>query len=102
LNHVRRRRRIRNLANLGALPFLFAIALLESNDARKVAVAFALVYAVAITLWIFRDSRCPRCRSLRSTRDIKFGQTTITVPWFFSPSCQRCGWVEGDNVEEES
>ena len=91
---VRRRRRIRNLANLGFLPFGFAIVLLESNHARLVVVAVALAYAVAVNFWLLRANRCPACGSLLSTRDLRIGGTKITVPWFFRPRCSRCGWSE--------
>ena len=93
MNLRRQRRRIQDIASVGFIPIVLAVVLLESNSAR-------LMTAMGIVL--LRTSRCLRCGSLLSIRDIKFGQTTITVPWFFRPSCQRCGWVEGDNVEEES
>jgi len=91
---ARRRRRIRNLANLGFLPFAFAMALLESNDARLVAAALAIVYAVAVNFWLLRANRCPGCGFLLSTRDLRLRGAKITVPWFFRPTCSRCGWSE--------
>ena len=55
----RRRRRIRNLANLGFLPFGFAMAMLETNDARIVAAALGVLYALAVSFWLLRANRCP-------------------------------------------
>jgi hypothetical protein len=91
---ARRRRRIRNLANLGFLPFGFAMAMLESNDARLAVAALAVVYAVAVNFWLLRANRCPGCGSLLSTRDLRLRGAKITVPWFFRSTCRRCGWSE--------
>ncbi len=102
MNLRRQRRRIQDIASVGFIPIVLAVVLLESNSARLMTAMGGVIYAAVIAIWIFRCSPCPKCGSLLSTRDIKLGQTTITVPWFFRPSCQRCGWVEGDNVEEES
>lgn len=99
---ARRRRRIRDWGTIGFIPIGVTIVTLESNFARQMVVVVAVLYAAAMGIVLLRTSRCLRCGSLLSIRDIKLGQTTITVPWFFRPSCQRCGWVEGDNVEEES
>ena len=63
----RRRRRIRNLANLGFLPFGFAMAMLETNDARIVAAALGVLYALAVSFWLLRANRCPECGLLLST-----------------------------------
>ena len=93
---ARRRRRIRNLANLGFLPFGFAMALLESNDARIAAAVLAVIYALAIRLWLLRENRCPECGVLLSTRVLKLGQIQLTVPWVFKASCRRCGWSAND------
>ena len=78
----RRRRRIRNLANLGFLPFGFAMAMLETNDARIVAAALGVLYALAVSFWLLRANRCPECGLLLSTRVLKLGQMKLTVPWF--------------------
>jgi len=54
MSSARRRRRIRILANLGFLPFGFAMAMLKSNEARLAAAALAGVYAVAVNFWLLR------------------------------------------------
>lgn len=90
----RSHRRIRNLANLGFLPIALAIAILPNNDARLAAVVVAVVYAAVIGVLIVRASRCPQCKSLLSTRDLRIGRAKITVPWYFRSTCRRCGWSE--------
>lgn len=91
---ARRRRRIRNLSNLGFLPFAFAMAMLESNSGRLAAAALALLYAVSVNFWLLHANRCPGCGALLSTRDLRLRGVKITVPWFFRPTCGRCGWSE--------
>ncbi len=62
---ARRRRRIRNLANLGFLPFGFAIAMLKSNDARLAAAALAGVYAIAVNFWLLRAKERSKSKLLK-------------------------------------
>ena len=99
---ARKRRRIRDWGTIGFIPIGVTMVSLESNSARQMMVVVAVFYAAAMGVWLLRSSRCLRCGHLLSTRDLKMGQSKITVPWFFSPSCRRCGWKDGDSVTQES
>lgn len=94
MNLARRRRRIRDLGTIGFIPIGLTMVTLESNLARQMVVVLALLYAAVMGILLIRASRCPRCKALLSTRDVRIGRSKITLPWFFRPTCGRCGWHE--------
>jgi hypothetical protein len=75
------------------------MVMLESNFARQMVVLVAVFYAAVMGMLLLRASRCPRCKSLLSTRDVRIGRATITVPWYFRSTCRRCGWDESSQQD---
>jgi len=54
------RQRLQFRAVVGAVPILFALVLLETNEARMVAAAVGLAYAAFLTFWVMRAARRPK------------------------------------------
>jgi uncharacterized protein with PIN domain len=97
---ARRRRRIRDLGTIGFLPIGLTMVMLESNLARQIVVLVAVFYAALMGILLLRASRCPQCKSLLSTRALRIGRAKITIPWYFRPTCRRCGWSESNHGGE--